>query len=421
MVLEPKKRKMAQNKIEFDQVIERGCGIDIHKSVLVATVQGKGIKTETRSYDAFTESIQQLRDWLKSLGITHIAMESTGVYWKPVYNILEEDFEIVLVNAQYLKNIPGNKTDKKDSRRIAKLLLAGLLKGSFIPAKPVREMRDLTRYKRKLIEQISSEKNRIQKFLEDANIKLSSVVSNTSGAIATKIIDAMIEGEGNPEELAKFRHGKMKASEQELILALTGNLTEHHKFMLKMVKKSIKDKELLINDLDKQIDNKLKENEMVLDAELLSTIPGVDKEAATYILAEIGNDMERFPNEQHLASWAGLSPGNNESAGKKKSSRITHGDKWLKSMIVQCAWAATRTKGTYLRSKYDKLVGRRGKKRALVAVGHKIIIAAYFILKNKESYKELGGDFLDKKTKEKQIKRHLQKLRELGVDVSAAA
>ena len=309
---------MVQNKIEFDQVIERGCGIDIHKSVLVVTVRGKGIKTETRSYDAFTESIHQLRDWLKSLGITHIAMESTGVYWKPVYNILEENFVIVLVNAQHLKNIPGNKTDKKDSRRIAKLLLAGLLKGSFIPSKPVREMRDLTRYKRKLIEQISSEKNRIQKFLEDANIKLSSVVSNMSGAIATKIIDAMIEGEGNPEELARFRHGKMKASEQELILALTGNLTEHHKFMLKMVKKSIKDKELLINDLDKQIDNKLKENEMVLDAELLSTIPGVDKEAATYILAEIGNDMERFPDEQHLVSWTGLSPGNNESAGKKK-------------------------------------------------------------------------------------------------------
>lgn len=207
-------------------------------------------------------------------------MESTGVYWKPVYNILERDFEIVLVNARHLKNIPGNKTEK-DSRRIAKLLLAGLLKGSFM-----------------------------------------------SGATATKIIDAMIEGEGNPEELAKLRHGKMKASEQELIVALTGNLTGHHKFMLKMVKQSIKDKELLIKELDKQIDNKLKENEMVLDAELLSTIPGVDKEAAAYILSEIGNDMERFPDEQHLASWAGLSPGNNESAGKKKSSRTTHGDKW---------------------------------------------------------------------------------------------
>jgi len=307
-----------QDKIEFDQVIERGCGIDIHKSLLVSTVRGKGIKTETRSYDAFTGSIEQLRDWLKSLGITHVAMESTGVYWKPVYNILEKDFEIVLVNARHIKNIPGKKTDKKDSRRIAKLLLAGLLKGSFIPPRPMREMRDLTRYKRRIIGQIASEKNRIHKFLEDANIKLSSVVSNISGATATKIIDAMIEGEGNPEELAKLRHGKMKASEQELIVALTGNLTEHHRFMLKMVKQSIKDKELLISELDKQIDNKLKENEMVLDAGLLSTIPGVDKEAAAYILSEIGNDMDRFADEQHLASWAGLSPGNNESAGKKK-------------------------------------------------------------------------------------------------------
>jgi transposase len=409
------------NKVEFEQVIERGCGIDIHKSVLVVTVQGKGIKTITRTFDAFTVSIEQIRDWLKSLGVTHIAMESTGVYWKPVYNILESDFEIVLVNARHLKNIPGDKTDKKDSQRIAKLLLAGLLKGSFIPPKSIREMRDLTRYKRRLKDHIASEKNRIQKFLEDANIKLSSVVSDMSGATATKIIDAMIEGEGRVEELAKFRHGKMKASEHELMMALTGNLTEHHRFMLKLVKQSIKDKEHLISELDEQIDNKLKENEMVLDAELLSTIPGVDKEAAAYILSEIGNDMEHFPDEQHLASWAGLSPGNNESAGKKKSSKTTHGDKWLKAMIVQCAWAATRTKGTYLRSKYDSLAGRRGKKKALIAVGHKILIAAYFILKNKESYNELGGDYLDKITREKQIKRHLRRLRELGVDVSQYA
>ena len=293
-------------------------------------VMDKGIKTETRTFDTFTATIEELRDWLKLLIITHIAIESTGVYWKPVFNILEEDFEIVLVNASHLKNIPGNKTDKKDSKRIAKLLLAGLLRGSFIPPKSTQEMRDLTRYKRRIIDQISSEKNRVHKFLEDANIKLSSVVSSLSDVTATKIIDSMIEGEGRPEELAKLRHGKMKASEEELIQALTGNLTEHHKFMLTMLKKSIKDKEFLINELDKQIDNKLKENEMVLDAELLSTIPGVDKEAATYILSEIGNNMEHFPNEQHLASWAGLSPGNNESAGKK-SSRITHGDKWLKS------------------------------------------------------------------------------------------
>ncbi len=407
--------------VEFEQVIDKGCGIDIHKKVLVATVQGKGIKEETRSYDTFTESLEDCKVWLKELGVTHIAIESTGVYWKPVFNIFEDSFKIVLVNARHLKSIPGNKTDKKDSKRITKLLLAGLLKGSFIPPRIVRDIRDLTRYKRRIIEQISSEKNRIHKFLEDANIKLSSVVSNLSGVVATKIINAMIGGEDDVKELVKLRHGKMNATIEELSSALTGKLTKHHKFMLNVVKKSIESKEMLIKELDIEIDKLLKNNQMVHDAELLSTIPGVSKESATYILAEIGNDMEQFPNEQHLASWAGLSPGNNESAGKKKSSRTTHGDKWLKAMLVQCAWAATRTKGTYLRSKYDSLVGRRGKKRAVVAVAHKILIATYFILKNKEAYKELGDNYLVKMTKEKQIKRHLQQLRELGVNVSQKA
>ncbi len=407
--------------VEFEQVIDKGCGIDIHKKVLVATVQGKGIKEETRSYDTFTESLESCKVWLKEIGVTHIAIESTGVYWKPVFNIFEDTFKIVLVNARHLKSIPGNKTDKKDSKRITKLLLAGLLKGSFIPPRIVRDIRDLTRYKRRIIEQISSEKNRIHKFLEDANIKLSSVVSNLSGVVATKIINAMIGGEDDVKELVKLRHGKMNATIEELSSALTGKLTKHHKFMLNVVKKSIESKEMLIKELDIEIDKLLKNNQMVHDAELLSTIPGVSKESATYILAEIGNDMEQFPNEQHLASWAGLSPGNNESAGKKKSSRTTHGDKWLKAMLVQCAWAATRTKGTYLRSKYDSLVGRRGKKRAVVAVAHKILIATYFILKNKEAYKELGDNYLVKMTKEKQIKRHLQQLRELGVNVSQKA
>ena len=308
----------SNNKVEFDQAVERGCGIDIHKKVLVATIRGTGIKEETRSFDSFTESIEDLRDWLRSNRITHVAMESTGVYWKPVFNILEEDFEVLLVNASHLKSIPGDKTDKKDSRRIAKLLLAGLLKGSFIPERSLRDLRDLTRYKRKIVGQIASEKNRIHKFLEDANIKLSSVVSNLSGATATKIIDAMIGGQEDVKELVKLRHGKMKATVEELASALTGKLTPHHRFMLGMVKRSIQDKESLIVELDSQIDKLLKENELVLDAQLLSTIPGIDKDSAASILAEIGNDMSQFPSEQHLASWAGLSPGNNESAGKKK-------------------------------------------------------------------------------------------------------
>lgn len=308
-----------KEQITFEQVIDRGCGIDVHKKTLVATIRGKGIKEETRTFNSFTEGIEELRDWLKAKRITHIGMESTGVYWKPVFNVLEEYFEIILVNASHLKNIPGDKTDRKDSKRITKLLLAGLLKGSFIPGKSVRDLRDLTRYKRKIVGQIASEKNRIHRFLEDANIKLSSVVSDLSGVVATKIIDAMIGGQEDVRELVKLRHGKMNATVEELAAALTGKMNDHHRFMLGLVKRSIAEKESLIKELDTEIDRLIKENEMVLDTELLSTIPGIDKDSATCILAEIGNKMEQFPNEHHLASWAGLSPGNNESAGKKKA------------------------------------------------------------------------------------------------------
>lgn len=307
-----------KNTVEFEQVIEKGCGIDVHKDEITVSVQGKGVRKETRRFKTFTESLQKLKEWLKKIGITHIAMESTGVYWKPVYNILEEDFEILLVNGERTKNLKGHKTDRRDSKHIAKLLLAGLLSGSFVPPRSVRDMRDLTRYKRKIIAQISSEKNRIYKFLEDANIKLSSVVSNLSGATATKIIDAMLGGEEDVNELVKLRHGKMNATIEELAASLNGKITDHHRFMLRMIKKSIEEKEKIIQELDEQIDKLVKENEMELDVERLSTIPGVDKDSATYILSEVGNNMEVFPSEKHLASWAGMSPGNNESAGKKK-------------------------------------------------------------------------------------------------------
>lgn len=304
--------------INFEQIVERGCGIDVHKSLLTATINGKGLKEETRNFDAFTDSIESLRAWLLANKITHVAMESTGVYWKPVYNILESDFEILLVNARHIKNVPGQKTDKKDSRWITKLLLSGLLKGSFIPPLAIRELRDLTRYRRKLVADQASEKNRIQKILEDANIKLSSVVSNMSGSTATKIIDMLIDGEDNIEELTKLRHGKMKATEEELAKSLKGNLTEHHRFMLATIKRSIQEKEALIAHVDERIEFQIKASELELDVELLQSIPGVGKDAAAGIIAEIGNDMSRFSNEQHLASWAGMSPGNNESAGKKK-------------------------------------------------------------------------------------------------------
>ena len=297
-----------KKEIAFDQVIDRGCGIDVHKSVIVATIRGIGIKETTKTYSGFTESIEEMRSWLKENKISHVAMESTGVYWKPIFNILEEDFDIILVNARHIKNVPGRKTDKKDSRWIAKLLLSGLLKASFIPPKPIRELRDLTRYRRKVVGQAASEKNRIQKILEDANIKLSSVVSNMSGATATKIINSMIEGEENIKELLKFRHGKMQASAKDLAAALKGKLTEHHKFMLTTIKESIKEKEILIEKLDKRIGEHLKESELTLDSERLQTIPGVGKDAAAGILAEVGSNMDKFPSEQHLASWGWHEP-----------------------------------------------------------------------------------------------------------------
>lgn len=308
-----------KGSVSFEQVVSRACGLDVHKKTVVASIGGDGIESTTKTFATFTEDLEALGTWLKDNGVVHIAMESTGVYWKPIYNILEADFEILLVNARHIKNVPGKKTDKKDSEWICKLLLSGLLSGSFVPPRHIRELRDLTRYRSKLIQQVASEKNRLQKILEDGNIKLSSVVSSMSGKSATRIVDALIEGETDPDKLFSLCHGKLKSKEREILSAVKGNLTPHHKFMLMTIKKSIAEKESIIQSLNAEIDFRLEENQLVLDAELLQSIPGVGKESSECIIAEIGNDMSRFPSSKHLASWAGLSPGNNESAGKKKT------------------------------------------------------------------------------------------------------
>lgn len=305
-----------EEKVTFDQVVKVGCGIDVHKDNIVATIRRNDQTLETREFGAYTSSLTELRDWCKTKQVTHIAMESTGVYWKPVFNILEADFEVILVNARHVKNVPGHKTDKKDSKWLSKLLLAGLLKGSFIPPQDIRELRDLVRYRRKITDQAASEKNRIIKILEDANIKLSSVLTNVDGVTGTKIINDLIAGETNVDALLKHYHGKMKASKQEVRRALEGRLTKHHQFMLQIIQQSIRDKEALIDALENQIDEAVKAYEVEID--LLQTIPGVGKDSAISIISEVGADMDRFPNEKHLSSWAGMSPGNNESGGKKK-------------------------------------------------------------------------------------------------------
>jgi len=403
------------DQISFPQIVGRGCGLDVHKETIVATIRGSGLEEETRTFGTFTEDLELFRDWLKGHSVTHIAMESTGVYWKPVFNILEKHFEILLVNARHIKYVPGHKTDKKDSAWITKLLLSGLLKGSFIPPQVNRELRDLYRYKRKLVSQTVAERNRLQKILEDANIKLASVVSDVFGVSGQAIIDALIKGETNPVALAALAKGTLRKKQTELQAALRGNLTPHHQFMLKTIRKSLDNIEQIIAEVDNQIEQYLQQFRQ--EVELLQSIPGVARETATCLIAEIGTDMNVFPDQKHLSSWAGMCPGNNESAGKKKSEKTTKGNKTLKTALTEAAWAASHRKDCYLQRKYYSLIGRRGKKRALIAVGHKILCAAYFILKYKTPYQEPNDVELAEKRKQALIRRSIQRLHELGVDL----
>lgn len=399
----------------MDIIVERGAGLDVHKETVVATIDGPGIKRETRTYNTFTNDLQRLRDWLKENGITHVAMESTGIYWKPVFNILEDTFEVILVNARHIKHVPGRKTDVSDSAWLCKLLRNGLVKGSFVPPKDIRELRDLTRYHRKLTQAVSAEKNRVQKILEDANIKLSSVVSDTFGVSATAIIDALVTGELTPEEMSGFARGKLRKKKDAIREALVGRITKHHIFMIHTSLEHIKSVEKLMAEIDRQVDEKLTAYRAEYD--LLQTIPGVKEHGAASIIAEIGVNMEQFPTADHLSSWAGMSPGNNESAGKK-ASKTTHGNKALRTTLTQCAWASARKKDCYLKAMYHSLVGRRGKKRALVAVGHKILVMSYQILKHKVPYRELGIDYLDRRRKDKIIRSYIKRLTALGYEVT---
>lgn len=400
----------------MEVVYERCCGMDVHKDIIVACIIS-GEKREIRSYATVTEALIELVDWLKEEGCQAAAMESTGPYWKPIYNLLElEGMDVLVVNAQHIKAVPGRKTDVKDSEWIADLLRHGLLKGSYIPNRDQRELRELIRYRRSIIEERARELNRVQKILEGANIKLSSVVSRIDGVSSRAMIESLIEGKEDVNAIASLARGRMKGKTEDLQKALRGLMGSHQRMILEEMLRHIDYLDATICRLDEEVKERMRpfESEVVnLDA-----IAGVGERSAQTIIAEIGTDMSVFPTENHLASWAGMCPGNNESAGKKKSGKTRRGSKSLRSTLVECAKAASRSKSSYLSAQYSRIAARRGRNRACVAVGHTILIIAYHLLKDKSEYKDLGADYFDKRRKQDVVRRAVKRLEALGLKVT---
>lgn len=395
-------------------------GLDVHKETVVATVrrrQANGkVHQQTRTYDTMTEQLLELADWLHAEGVTHLAMESTGVYWKPIWNLFEDQFEMLLVNAQHIKHVPGRKTDVKDSEWIAQLLQCGLLRGSFVPKTPQRELRELTRQRRQLVHSKSSVANRIQKVLEDANIKLGSVATDVLGVSGRDMLRALVAGQNDAKKLPELARGKLRAKIPALRLALQGRVTEHHRFLLRLLLDELTHLESLIERLTARITEVLP-SPFAKAVELLATIPGIDVRAAENIVAEIGADMKVFPTHGHLSSWAGICSGQRESAGKRQSGRTRKGNQWLRTTLVQVAWAASHTKKTYLSSQYRRLAGRRGKKRALLALGHTILVIVYHMLQDQVTYTELGADYFDRLDTDRMTRQLVRRLERLGHEV----
>lgn len=414
------------NKKPADKIIVKGvfcmdviykicCGLDVHKKVIVACIIN-GTEKETRTFGAMTNNILELVDWIKSKECEAVAMESTGVYWKPIYNVLElESIITLVVNAKHIKSVPGRKTDVKDAEWIAELLKHGLLKPSFIPHREQRELRELVRYRRSMVEEKSREVARIQKILEGANIKLSSVASNVLGVSGRKILNSIINGNIDPISLSQLAKGRLRSKISELQQALEGLVGDHQKMILKSQLSHIDFLDTHIEELSEEIAKRFKNDKDII--EILDTIPGINVRSAELILAEIGTDMSRFPTAAHLASWAGLSPGNNESAGKKKSGTTRDGDKHIRSIMIESAWTTLNTH-TYFASQFKRIAARRGHKRAAVAVAHSMIIVIYNMILNKQPYQELGDDYFYKLNSSHRTKKLISQLESLGYTIT---
>lgn len=400
----------------MEVLYERCCGLDVHKDKIVACVLEETHKS-IRSFGTVTDDLLTLVEWLKETRCECIAMESTGSYWKPIYNLLEmENIKAIIVNAQHIKTVPGRKTDVKDAEWIANLLRHGLLKASFIPNRDQRELRELVRYRKSIIEERAREFNRIQKVLEGANIKLSSVASTIKTLSARDILKSLSNGEEDPEVLASLARGVMKNKREELCRALKGLMADHQRMILDEMLKHTEYLDEQIVRLDQEVAKRLTPFDQAV--EVIDGVPGIGRRSAETIIAEIGTDMSVFSSAKHLASWAGMCPGNNESAGKQKSSRIRKGNQTLRTTLVECAKAASRKNGCSFQDQYHRISARRGKKRAIVAVGHSLLIVIYHLLRDGTTYQELGPVYLERLNKASYVKRTVKKLEKLGLKVT---
>jgi transposase len=403
----------------MEVVYEHCCGIDVHKQTVVACLivpdaQGKAQK-ESRTYGTMSGDLKALAQWLTEQGVTHVAMESTGVYWKPVYNLLEGQFEILVVNPDHVKKISGHKTDVSDAEWIADLLRHGLLKGSFIPSAQQRALRDLTRYRTTLTDERSREVNRVQKVLEDANLKLASVATDVMGVSGRAILNELLAGHTDPATLAALAKGRLREKRALLEQALAGTLKAHHRFLLIQHLSHI---DFLDEQLAK-LDAEIAEQMRPFEAEVMrwDQLPGINRRIAEVLIAEVGADLKPFQDAQHLASWAGMCPGNNESGGKRKSGRTRKGSVWLRRALVEAAHGAARSKTKYFSGLYHRLAGRRGKKRALVAVAHSLLVTGFHMITRQQDYKDLGANYFDERNKEAVKRRAVKRLEQLGFQV----